>query len=124
MTLVKVPALGYGADWEDSDYQRERFREKAYENTTLTLSGMLPDAIGTVSITPLNLTVAASGVFVRFSVRAKNEVRMVSMLSFYIPLWNPDEGVKGKHHILAETPYCKGIEGLGGYFSCAYNKTI
>jgi hypothetical protein len=62
VTLVKVPVLGYGVDWEDSDYQRERFREKAYENTTLTLSGMLPDAIGEVSITPLNLTVAAKGV--------------------------------------------------------------
>jgi hypothetical protein len=45
VTVVKVPALGYGVDWEDSDYQRERRREKAYENTTLTLSGMNPDAI-------------------------------------------------------------------------------
>jgi hypothetical protein len=81
---------------------------------------MLPDAMGDVSITPMNLTVAAKGVKVRFSVRIKNEVRMVSMLSFYIPLWNPDEGVNGKHHVLADTPYCKGLAGLGPMFSCAY----
>jgi hypothetical protein len=24
VTVVKVPALGYGADWEDMDYERER----------------------------------------------------------------------------------------------------
>jgi hypothetical protein len=31
------------------------------------------------------------------------------MISFFIPLWNPDEGSLGKHHVLESTPYCKGI---------------
>jgi hypothetical protein len=60
----------------------------------------------------------------RFSVQVKNEVRMVSMISFFIPLWNPDEGVNGKHHIMAATPYCVGIEGLGPNFFCSYNNTL
>ena len=68
----------------------------------------MPDVIAAVSVTPLNLTVAAKPVSIRLSVRSKNEVRRVSMLSFFIPLWNPDEGTRGKHHVLASTPYCKG----------------
>ncbi len=124
VTVTKVPALGYGVDWEDYDYERERQREKGYENTTLTLGGLLPDAIGAVSVTPLNLTVAAKPVSVRFSVRCKNEVRRVSMLSFFIPLWNPDEGTNGKHHVLVPAPYCKGIEGLGPLFFCSYESSI
>jgi len=46
------------------------------------------------------------------------------MISFFIPLWNPDEGTRGKHHVLASTPYCKGIEGLGPLFSCSYESAI
>ena len=84
----------------------------------------MPDAIDAVSVTPLNLTVAAKPVSIRLSVRSKNEVRRVSMISFFIPLWNPDEGTRGKHHVLASTPYCKGIEGLGPLFSCSYESAI
>lgn len=64
---------------------------RASGGTGLTLTGYLPDALLSASLTPMNLTVGAEQANLTISLTAKNALMPQTKIAVYFPLWNPSE---------------------------------